>query len=763
MRSSFSRLRVGLLLQRLRPGRLVRLWHHLDKRPLVAAGLFGAISLLAVTHIRPGPSYRVGDLARAEVVAPFDHVWTNDAATEEVRAQARRSAPKQYTAKRGEAREAVLARVNTLFDRVDEAAQRVQWAMASTPADGAPPSAESGAVESPRDILRRSYAALTASEYIDLSYRAFVTLVALPEPVRSALRTATARALSRINDEQDLRSDEVDQFMGGVRRLLSSYADERAFELPPDQEAAEAFVDAAAACVLPNLEYSAEATMEAREAAAQAVQPVLTEIRKGEVVLTKHQRVTEADLVKLEKLGLTRARMDWPVAVLTVVFVFAGLCSAALVLHLFEPGVLAGARQLGAISGLVLFPALVLNLVAGEQQASYFAFALGLFATLAGTVLLSVFSATIVAGALLLVGTLILQPTNVVGLASLLIGAVTGMVVAKRLTYAVAQIFPLGLVAGLVALAATLLAEMIFRRDATQLPLQGPNDLVHATAWSLAAGLAGVFGGHSGSRWLEHPLGTVTEMRLLELSDPRQPVLQELLAKAPGTYHGSLIVSSLAGNAAQAAGQTERETLLVRVGGLYHDIGKLRRPHMFVENQHGGHNPHDGIAPALSARAIMSHITDGIELAQIHRLPTPVADCIREHHGTTLISYFYQRAVESGDPDIEEAQFRYPGPKPRSAVTGILMLADGVEAAVRALRNPTRQMVQETVMRIVRSRFEDGQLDECPLTIRQIRDIESSMIQSLLGIFHARIEYPKPTAAPGSPSSGEHGSGVGHA
>lgn len=758
MPGSRGRFRPRWLQVRLRPGRLTRMWHHLDKRPLIAVALFGAVSFLAVTHIRPGTTYHAGDLARADLYAPFDQTWVDEAATEQTRAQARLSAPKQYVAKRGEAGEAVLARVNTLFGRVEEAAAAIQWTGAPAP-DAGP---ESAPDQSPRAVLSESYADLTASEYIDLSYRAFVTLAELPAPERSATHSATVSALLAINNEQDLRSDEIDQFTGGVRRVLSGYANERAFGLPARQEAAEAFVDAAAACVLPNLEYSTEQTLAAREQAAASVQPQLVEVRKGDRLLTKHQRVTTDDLEKLSKLGLARPRIEWSTALLTMALVFSSLSAGALLLHLFEPAALRGSRRLGALSGMILVPALVLNLVAGEQEASYFAFAVGLLTTLAATVLLGVFSATVISGGLLLVAALVLQPTHTVGLMSLLVGAVTGMVVAKRLTYAVAQIVPLGLGAGLVAFCATMLAELIFRRDTGEMPVQDASELLRALVWSAGAGLAGVFGGHSGSRYLEHPLGTVTEMRLLELSDPRQPVLQELLSKAPGTYHGSLVVSGLAGNAAQASGQSERDTLLVRVGGLYHDIGKLRRPHMFVENQHGGHNPHDGIAPELSARAIMSHITDGIELAQIHHLPGPVLECIREHHGTTLISYFYQRALESGAPDVEESQYRYPGPKPQSAATGILMLSDGVEAAVRAIRNPTRQMIQETVTRIVRSRFEDGQLDECPLTIRQIRDIEESMTQTLLGIYHARIEYPRPTT-PGAPPADRDGVGVGHA
>jgi len=384
-----------------------------------------------------------------------------------------------------------------------------------------------------------------------------------------------------------------------------------------------------------------------------------------------------------------------------------------------------------------------MNLSSASQAAPFVTLASALAAALVSTVLFGALTTAIVTGVLLLVAALVLGPTHTVALMAIPLGGTAGMIAARRLTYGMAQTFTLGLVSGLLGFFAMVMGELLFEQSSGRVAYETCGDLLLTLQRSVVAGLVGVFGGYLGNRYLEHPLGTVTEMRLLELSDPRQPLLQELLAKAPGTYHGSLLVSSLAGNAAHAAGATEREVLLVRVGALYHDIGKTRRPHMFVENQHGGHHPHDGITPTLSARTIISHVHDGVELARAHRLPNPILDCIREHHGTTLVSYFYAKAKEAGQEDVTEEQFRYPGPRPRSAATGILMLADGAEAAVRALgAKATRNAIETTVEQIVNARINDGQLDACPLTMHQLKDVQSSLIASLLGVYHARIEYP---------------------
>jgi cyclic-di-AMP phosphodiesterase PgpH len=249
----------------------------------------------------------------------------------------------------------------------------------------------------------------------------------------------------------------------------------------------------------------------------------------------------------------------------------------------------------------------------------------------------------------------------------------------------------------------------------------------------------------------------VTPLQLMELAHPNQPLLHRLMREAPGTYHHSIVVSNLAEVAAEDIGA---DPLLARVGAYYHDVGKILRPYFFTDNQHERSNVHDDLDAKTSATIIIDHVREGAKLAQEHKLPEQVIDFIRQHHGTNLVSYFYQRALrEDSEADIEH--FRYPGPKPQTRETGILMLADGVEATVRSRaqsgklrpvrpdddgesRDRSLQSISEVVDQIVNERVSSGQLDECPLTLRDIATIKQSFVKTLQGIYHPRVDYPQP-------------------
>lgn len=232
-----------------------------------------------------------------------------------------------------------------------------------------------------------------------------------------------------------------------------------------------------------------------------------------------------------------------------------------------------------------------------------------------------------------------------------------------------------------------------------------------------------------------------TTFTLLELSDSNHPLQQQLAIKAPGTYHHSIIVGNLAKAAAEAI---DANSLLTRVGSLYHDIGKMDMPEYFVENQIAGQNKHETIAPKMSALILASHIKVGLEMAEKNKLPKLIRSYIPEHHGNQLMSYFYHKAMEMKLPDevIAEADFRYPGPKPRTKESGIIMLADGVEAATHSIKEPTAGKIRAMVRSIIDSRLQDGELNECDLTIGDLKKIEEAFMPILLGIYHVRIEYP---------------------
>lgn len=239
----------------------------------------------------------------------------------------------------------------------------------------------------------------------------------------------------------------------------------------------------------------------------------------------------------------------------------------------------------------------------------------------------------------------------------------------------------------------------------------------------------------------ESTFDIVTTIKLLELSNPNNTILKRLLMEAPGTYHHSIIVSNLAEVAAESIGANP---VLARVSAYYHDIGKIKRPYFFKENQMVNDNPHSKITPNLSTLIITSHVKDGVELAKEHKIPSVIQDIIEQHHGTTLVKYFYITAKNSSErpEDIKMEDFRYLGPIPCSKEAGVIMLADAVEAAVRSINEPTSGKIEEMVNNIIKERLNDGQFDNCDLTLKDLDKIRRSFLKVLSGIYHERIEYP---------------------
>jgi hypothetical protein len=234
-----------------------------------------------------------------------------------------------------------------------------------------------------------------------------------------------------------------------------------------------------------------------------------------------------------------------------------------------------------------------------------------------------------------------------------------------------------------------------------------------------------------------------SSVKLLELSNPSQPVLKRMLVEAPGTYHHSIIVGNLAETAAEDIGA---DSLLARAATYYHDIGKLKRPYFFSENQFGGENPHDKTSPNLSALIIKSHVKDGVELAEEYGLPTKIIDIIKQHHGTNLISYFYQQALEENKhDDIEKNDFRYDGPKPQSREAAIIMLADITEAALRSknFNKNNHDRIEGVVRGLIKDKLIENQLDKSDLTLTDLDTIAKSFVKVLTGIYHQRVEYPE--------------------
>lgn len=249
--------------------------------------------------------------------------------------------------------------------------------------------------------------------------------------------------------------------------------------------------------------------------------------------------------------------------------------------------------------------------------------------------------------------------------------------------------------------------------------------------------------------FIEKLFDVQTDISLLELGDAAHPLLQELVRRAPGTYNHSINVASIAEAAAEAIGANG---LLCRVGAYFHDIGKMLKPGYFIENQSGGGNRHESLMPAMSTLVIIAHVKDGADLARQHRLPRPMIDFIEQHHGTTLVEYFYRQAEKQSEADpnaaeVDETSFRYPGPKPQTKETGVMMLADATESACRTLTDPAPARIENLVHEIAMKRLLDGQFDECNLTLRELALIEESLVKSLTAVYHGRVKYPSQQTA----------------
>jgi len=238
--------------------------------------------------------------------------------------------------------------------------------------------------------------------------------------------------------------------------------------------------------------------------------------------------------------------------------------------------------------------------------------------------------------------------------------------------------------------------------------------------------------------FFEATFGILSTIKLIELSNPNHPLLRKILTETPGTYHHSVMVANLAEAASEAIGANG---LLARVGCYYHDIGKTKRPQFFIENQMNIENPHDKLQPVTSKNIIFAHVTDGVKILSKNKMPKEIIDIAEQHHGSSLLKFFYHKAKESGE-DVKEEDYRYPGPKPQTKEAAIISVADSVEAAVRSMKQPTKEKIAALVKSIVRDRINDQQFSECDITLKELDIIEQTLCQTLNGIFHSRIEYP---------------------
>lgn len=486
----------------------------------------------------------------------------------------------------------------------------------------------------------------------------------------------------------------------------------------------------------PNLTLNREETDKKIKQAIASVEPV--KIRRDEFIVRKGDVVTENQISILNQLGImgTRVRFSQILGALLIALLFCGFTGVYVVTY--YPNLL-DSKGTALLASIVILSVVILRALA---SVSGFLAPVAFGVMLSSTLIDRRFGAFFGPGLSIAVGVMTGFEVKYVALA-LTSGIAAALSVKK--VWNRSQLFKASVVVVAVSgvtyaclglTGAMAMDDVSVWREVVLVLVNGPLSAV------LAVGSLPIF---------ETVFGIITPIRLIELSNPEHPLLHRLLLEAPGTYHHSIMVGNMSEAAAWAIGAN---SLLTRVGAYYHDIGKIKRPYLFAENQvFGMENPHEKMNPSLSATVIMSHVKDGVELAEEHKVPEVIIKFIREHHGTTLASFFYMKASENAAardgraPD--EWSFRYEGPRPGSKETAIVMLADSIEAATRSLSKPNPARIESLVRKMIQDRLFDHQLDRSDLTLRELDTIAETFIKVLAGIFHTRIEYPTAKAKDG--------------
>jgi putative nucleotidyltransferase with HDIG domain len=564
---------------------------------------------------------------------------------------------------------------------------------------------------------------------------------ALPRSEQSYPRVRVRQADQGPGELEDVNRDVI--LRGRIVRPDGPVATEfaRAFTSPKLGEALFTLI-AEKLAGTPTLRFEEKLTKQEREVAHDSVPEAYRDYGRGDVLVEQGELITEDHLAALElehatanaqrSLGARLWRIGSVLALVTALFALMGYSIIRT-----EPRIIESPRRLAVTCALVVLALGIARLLALQPWDAEI-----VPVALTGMILALAYSpqvALMVTFALSIFTSLALGQG--LGHFLVLMGGTAAAVLPLREVRTRTKPIQVGLYAAIGYFVLTW-ATGLFQSQALGLVA---TDSFWRAGWGLMAGffLGGLL------PFIERGFGIVTGISLLELGDINHPLLQELVRRAPGTHNHSVTVGTIAEAAAEPIGANG---LLVRIGAYFHDIGKMVKPHYFVENQVGDVNRHANLNPAMSTLIIIGHVKDGYELGRQQHLPQPILDLIEQHHGTTLVEYFYREAARRCDQDpdagdVQESAFRYPGPKPQTREAGLLMIADAVESASRTLSEPTPSRIESLVAELVKKRLEDGQLDECGLTLREIAQVRESLVKSLIGIYHGRVKYPEQRTA----------------
>ncbi len=685
----------------------------LDRWSVVRAILLGVLMAAVISAallIDFLPSNQVilnaGDVSTEDILAPTDLTYVSEIRTRQ-------------------AQEAQAASVQDIYDPPDATIARQQEVRTRQILDYI-----STVRQDPYATDRQQIRWIEAIPDLSLSTRIITQTLNLSESAWQQVRDETVRVLLRAM-QGEVRETEL----ADVRRSLPTFISHNLSD-----EQADVVEALASDLVTANTFLNAARTEEAKQKAREETPPVSVTIRRGEAIVRAGSQVRPTDIEALEAFGLRQQATRWESVAATILFALITTALLGLFILRLEPELwVRGRTALVTFLLLAVFVAvgkLMLRVPGSVIPYFYPLPALSMALTvLFGPALGIALGVTVgMIGAFVAGGSL--EMTTYL-LAGTLIGALS-LGRAERLR----AFMRAGLAVALTNAAVIILFGLLTPDQ--DLLKASINALVGFVSGGLAASLtlAAFFG-------LSALLDLVTPFQLMELSRPTHPLFRQLLLKAPGTYHHTLLVSNMAEEAAERIGA---DGLLTRVGTYYHDIGKTVRPYFYTENRVGDVNPHERLDPRTSAQIIIDHVRDGLELAKKHNLPSAVRSFIPEHQGTGLTLAFYRLAVkEAGDDgdSVRKEDFRYPGPKPQSRETAIVMLADSCEARVRSARPTSTEEMDRLIRDTIKSKMDEGQLDESDLTLRDLDEIRQAFLSVLQGVFHPRVKYPEPVTVKG--------------
>ena len=646
---------------------------------------------------------RVGQVAPVDISSPARITYASDVMTEQARERAAQVVPEQYDSAEGRVRRQQFNRSREILAFIT--------AIRNDP---------------------------HASPELQVDYLLAISELALEPEAAYRIQQLSAEDWQIVVTEMPLTLDRVmrdeirENNLAAARRRAPALIDSNV-----NETASEVIADLVQGLIRPNSIFNDERTEEARNQARTAVAVQQQTLERGEKIIRAGDVADAEQVEALQQVGLLQPAWDWWLLVRAIVISALLLTVVISAIYRLRPQTLQNFQELSALSVIFVLWMLAAKLMVIPHDWLPYLYPLAAMSMLVAVLIDLRVSLIITMGAALLVHYFSNNNFLLVTYASL--GALIGAIVLGR-----AEGLSSFLWAGLAVALSNVLVFAAFNPafiDVTSvdwLTQSLPLFLALVLNGGLAASIALI-----SYFILGNLFNLTTSLQLSELSRPTQPLLRQLLLKAPGTYHHTIVVSNLAERAAAAIGA---DALLARVGSYYHDIGKTVRPYFFTENIADNSSPHEKLDPLTSAQIIISHVTDGIDLAQKYRLPPRIQDFIREHHGRSLTQFFYTQAQrQAGDSaTVDPESFRYPGPNPRSKETAILLLADSCEAAVRSVRPNTREELEKFINKLIDGRVADGVLNQCDLTFKDLQTIREVFIQVLQGVHHPRVTYPEP-------------------